>query len=110
MEKKREIFCLLGTINGTVYTTAKLRTVYIASFSKKNDHYNLLNNIRVDNSCIKTRYFNYKSARNADKDFLKHEFSNCHPQAIRRLIEIPKSTKDVLVMVKRNLTEVPKPN
>ena len=29
LEKKREVFCLLGTINGPGYTTTKLKTVYI---------------------------------------------------------------------------------
>ena len=32
--KRREAFCLLGVINGSGYTTTKLKTVYIASFVK----------------------------------------------------------------------------
>ena len=34
LEKKREVFCLLGMINGPSYTTTKLKTVYIVSFVK----------------------------------------------------------------------------
>ena len=32
LEKKREIFCILGTINGPGYTTTELKTVYNALF------------------------------------------------------------------------------
>ena len=34
MEKKREVFCHLGMVNGPGCTTAKLKTVYIVSFVK----------------------------------------------------------------------------
>ena len=49
-------------------------------------------------------------ARRSDKGRHKHESSNCHQQAIQRLTEIPKSTKDVSEMVKSNLTEVQSQN
>ena len=55
--------------------------------------------IRVENPFIKTVYSNWKHARNTDKGFHQNESSNCHKQAIQRLIEIPKSTEDVFEMI-----------
>ena len=75
--KEEGRFCLLGTINGPGYTTAKLRTVYIASFVKKPTIINMLNDTRVENSFIKTRYFNWKHARSITKIFL-----NMSPQTV----------------------------
>lgn len=66
----------------------------------------MLNDIRVENSFVKTGYSNWKDARGADKDFHQHESSNCHQQTIQRLIEIPKSTEDASEKIKNNLTEV----
>ena len=34
LEKKREVFCVLGKTNGPGYTTAKLTAVHISSFVK----------------------------------------------------------------------------
>ena len=34
LEKKRDVFCHLGTINGPGFTTTKLKIVYIVSFVK----------------------------------------------------------------------------
>ena len=95
LEKKREVFCFLGTINGPSYSTTKTRTVYIVSFVKMIDHYNMLNGIRVANSFINTGYSDWKHARSTGKGFHQRESSNCHQQAIQGLIEIPKSTEDV---------------
>ena len=71
---------------------------------KNADHYNMLNDIRVKNYFVKTEYSNWKHARSPDKGFHQHETSNCHQQAIQRLIEILKSTEDVSEMIKSNLT------
>ena len=66
----------------------------------------MLNDIKVENSFIKTAYSNCKHARSTDKGFHQHESSSCHQQTIQRLIKIPKSTENVPEMVKKNLTEV----
>ena len=70
----------------------------------------MLNDIREENSFIKTEYTNWKHAGSTEKGFDKHESSNCHQQAIQRLMEIPKSTEDVSEMVKSNLIEVQSQN
>ena len=91
-----EVFCLLGMINGPRYTTAKLETVYIASFVKTATIiiiYNMLNDIRVENSFITTGYSNWKHARSTYNGFHQHGSSNCYQQAIQRLIEISTSTE-----------------
>ena len=72
---------------------------------KNADHYKMLNDIRVENSFIKTGCSNWKHARDTDKGFHQHESSNCHQQAVQRLIEIPKSMENNSEMVKSNLTE-----
>ena len=77
---------------------------------KSTDHCNMLNDIRVENSFIKTWYSNWKHARSTDKYFHQHESSNCHQKAIQRLIEIPKSTEDVSETIKSNLTDVQSQN
>ena len=77
---------------------------------KNADHYNMLNDVRLENSFIKTGYSNWKHARRTDKGFHQHESSNCHQQAIQRLIEIPKTTEDVSQMIKNNSTEVQSQN
>ena len=74
------------------------------------EHYNKLNDIRVENSFIKTGYSNWKHARSTDKGFHQHESLNCHQQAIQRLIEIPMSTEDDSEMIKSNSTEVKSQN
>ena len=96
-EKEERRFCLLGTINGPGYTTAKLWTCVYCIICKKTDNYYTLNDVRVENSFIKTRYFNWKHVRSTNEDFLKHEPSNCYQQAIQRLKEIPKSTEDIFL-------------
>ena len=51
-----------------------------------------------------------RTVGSTDKRFHKHESSNCHQQAIQRLIEIPKLTEDVFDMVKSNRAEVQRQN
>ena len=63
---------------------------------KNADHYNMLNDIRVENAFIKTGYSNWKHARSTGKGSHKHESSICRQQAIQGLIKIPKSTKIIL--------------
>ena len=70
----------------------------------------MLNDIRVENSLIKTGYSNWKHARSTDKSFHQHESSNSHQQAIQRLIEIPKSTEDVSEIIKSISIEVQSQN
>ena len=70
---------------------------------KNTDHYNMHNDIRAENSSIKIEYSNCKHARRTDKGFHQHESSNCHQQAIKRLIKFPKSMEDVSEMAKSNL-------
>ena len=65
----------------------------------------MLNDIRVENSFIKTGCSNWKHAGDTDKGFHQHESSNCHQQAVQRLIEIPKSMENNSEMIKSNLTE-----
>ena len=77
---------------------------------KIGDHYKKLNDIRVENSSIKTGYSNWKHARSTGKGFHQHESLNCHQQAIQRLIEISKSTEDVSEIIKSNSTEVKSQN
>ena len=64
----------------------------------------MLTDIRIENFLIKTGCSNWKHARSVDKGFHQHESSNCHQQAIQRLIEIPKSTENK--RVKSNLSDV----
>ena len=61
-------------------------------------------------SFIKTGYSNWKYLRNTDKAFHQHESSNCHKQAIQRLIEILKSIEDYSEMIKSNSTEAQNQN
>ena len=68
---------------------------------KNADPYNMLNDIRVGNSFIKTGCSNWKHAGSSDKGFHQHEFSNCRQKAIKRLKEILKSTEDVSEMIKK---------
>ena len=42
--------------------------------------------------------------------FHKHESSNCHQQAVQKLIKMSKSTEDVSEMVKGNLTQLQSQN
>ena len=74
--------------------------------------YNVLNDIRVENSFIKTGYSDCKRARSTEKGFHQEESWNNHQQAILRLIEIPKCTvsTDVSEMVKSDLTDVQSQN
>ena len=51
-----------------------------------------------------------RNARSKDKGFQQHETSKCHQQAIQKLTEIPKSTKDVATMFKTNMTETLREN
>ena len=64
----------------------------------------MLNDLRVENSFIKTGYSNWKHGRSTDKSL------NYHQRAIQRLIEIPKSTEDVSEMIKSNSAEVQSQN
>ena len=73
-------------------------------------HHNMINDIKLENSFAKTAYSNWKNARSKDKGFHQHEISKCHLQAIQKLIEIPKSTKDVATMFKTNMTETKREN
>ena len=70
----------------------------------------MINDIKVENSFVNTGYSNSKNARSNDKGFHQHETSKCHQQAIQKLIEIPKSTKDVATMCKINMTETQREN
>ena len=70
----------------------------------------MLNDLRVENSFIKTGYSNWKHGRSTDKGFHQHESLNYHQRAIQRLIEIPKSTEDVSEMIKINSAEVQSQN
>ena len=67
-------------------------------------HCNMINDIKVEDSFVKMGYSNWKNARSNDKGFHQHKTSKCHQQAIKNLIEIPKSTKDVATMFKTNMT------
>ena len=51
-----------------------------------------------------------KVKRSTNKGFHQHESLSCYQQAIQRLIEIPKSMKDISEMVKSNSTEVKSQN
>ena len=62
----------------------------------------MLNDIIVENFFIKTRYSNWKHARNTNKGFHKHKSSSCHQQAIQKLREIPKGTEKISEMIKAN--------
>ena len=73
-------------------------------------HHNMINDIKSDNSFVKTGYSNWKNARGYDKGFHQYESSKCHQQAIQKLIEIPKFTKDVATMFKTNMTETQREN
>ena len=77
---------------------------------KNPDYYDMLNDNRVENSSIKIGYSNWKHARTTNKGFHQHESSNCHQQAIQRLIKIPKLTEDVSERIKSNSTEVQRLN
>ena len=72
---------------------------------KNADHYNMLNDIRVENSFIRTGYM---------QEDLTKAVINMNPQTVTNKLskdtEIPKSTKDVSEMVKSNLTEVQSQN
>ena len=70
----------------------------------------MINGIKVENSFAKTSYSNWKNARNNDKGFHQHETSKCHQQAIQKLVEIPKFTKDVATMFKTYMTETQRGN
>ena len=72
--------------------------------------HNMINDIKVENSFVKTGYSNWKNARSNDKGFHQHETSKCHPKAIQKLTEIPKFTKDVATMFKTNMTETQREN
>ena len=65
-------------------------------------HHNVINDIKVVNSFVKTGYSNWKNARNNDKGFHQHAASKCHQQAIQKLIETPKFTKGVVTIFKTN--------
>ena len=69
-----------------------------------NDH-GMLNNVKVEDSFVKTGHSNWKNARSADKVFQKHEFLECHQTAIQRHVEITKTAQDVSTKLKNNLTE-----
>ena len=69
----------------------------------------MINDIKVENSFVKTSYSNWKNTR-SNKEFHQHETSRCHQQAIQKLIEIPKFTKDVATMFKTNMTETQREN
>ena len=65
----------------------------------------MLNNVKVEDSFVKTGHSNWKNARSADKVFQKHEFLECHQTAIQRHVEITKTAQDVSTKLKNNLTE-----
>ena len=90
LEKKREVFCFLGTINGPGYTTTKLKTVYI-SMSKKADHYNILNVIRVES--LKQDILIGNKQEVLTNVFIKMNPQTVTNKAIQGLIETPKSRK-----------------
>ena len=90
MEKKREVFCFLGTINGPGYTTTKLKTVYI-SMSKKADHYNILNVIRVES--LKQDILIGNKQEVLTNVFIKMNPQTVTNKAIQGLIETPKLRK-----------------
>ena len=70
----------------------------------------MINEIKVENSFVKTGYSKWKNARSKDKGFQQHETSKCHQQALQKLTEIPKSIKDVATMFKTNMTETLREN
>ena len=65
-------------------------------------HQNMINDIKVDHSFVKKGYSNWKNARSNDRGFHQHKTSKCHQQAIQKLIEISKSTKDIATIFKTN--------
>ena len=69
----------------------------------------MINEIKVENLFVKTGYSNWKNAR-SNKGFHQHETSKCHQQAIQKLIEIPKFTKNVATMFKTTMTETQQKN
>ena len=73
-------------------------------------HHNMINKVKVENFFVKTGYSNWKNARSKDKGFHQHETSKCHQHAIQKLIEIPKSTKDVATPFKTNMIETQREN
>lgn len=73
---------------------------------KNAERYGMLTNVKVEDSFVRTGYTNWKKARCTNKGFNKHESSKCHEQAMQRLIEIPKSTKDVSQLLQSNLTDL----
>ena len=73
-------------------------------------YHKMINNIKVEDSFVKTRYLNWKNNKSNDKGFHQHKNSKCHQQAIKNLIEIPKFTKNVAAMFKTNMTETQREN
>ena len=65
----------------------------------------MLNNVKVDNSFVKTEYSNWKNARGADKGYQTHKSSKFDQTALQRLVEILKTTQYVSTTLKNNLTE-----
>ena len=84
-------------------------SVYCIICANAYDHH-MINDIKVENSFVKTGCSNWKNTRSNDKRFHQHETSKLHQQAIQKLIEVPKSTKDVATMFKTNMTETQREN
>ena len=52
----------------------------------------MVNNVKLEESFVKTGYSNWKKARSADKGFQKHESSKRY-QTVLRLVGISKTTQ-----------------
>ena len=65
-----------------------------------NDH-EMLNNVKVEDSFVKTGYSNWKNPRSAYKGFQKHEFFKCHQRAIQKLVIFDKNNVMSLLYLSR---------
>ena len=98
----REEFFAFLAINGSVYTTTKMKTMYIASFVK------MLTIIKCWTMSA-WKIFSIKQDNltgNMHKVLTKIFIYISHQQAIQRLIKFSKSVEDVSEIIKSNLTEV----
>ena len=66
--KKRGVFCPSNMKSGPGYIMTKLK-IYI--ICKKANDYGMLNNIKVEDSFVKTEYANFKNTRSAETGFQK---------------------------------------
>ena len=79
-------------------------------FCKNANHHGMLNDVKIEASFITSGFNHWKHATSTNKGFHKHESSKCHQQAYKRLIEIPRSSKDVSHMINQGLCETQNQN